>query len=107
MVLTGQKPTRRDRFWVRSWRVCRGPQRAWDAWRETPGTWEALVVPGHWNVRGMLAQEIRIVSHERGNPDTEVSRTLNEADVHRKENQVGYSKRRKGSRWLPGSQISP
>jgi DNA-binding NarL/FixJ family response regulator len=23
-------------------RVCRGPRRAWDVWRETPGTWEAL-----------------------------------------------------------------
>ncbi len=27
-------------------RVCRGPQRAWDVWRETTGTWETLVIPG-------------------------------------------------------------
>jgi hypothetical protein len=45
MVLTRQKPRQRDRFVVRSLRICRGPQRAWEAWREASGTWETRRVP--------------------------------------------------------------
>jgi hypothetical protein len=45
MVLTRQKPIQRKRFVVSFPRVCRGPRRAWEAWREASGTWETLGVP--------------------------------------------------------------
>ena len=52
------------------------------------------MVPGHWKVSGILSQEIRMFRHKRGNPETELGRTLNEANVHRKEDQVGYPARK-------------
>ncbi len=52
---------------VRPWRGCRCPG-AWHVWREAAGTCETLTVPGG----GVRYADI---SHERGNPDTEVAET--------------------------------
>ena len=48
------------------------------------------------------------MSHGRGNPDTEVGRSLNEAeDESDRAQQVGPPEQTKGGRWPLGSQISP
>jgi hypothetical protein len=52
------------------------------------------VVPGHRKGCGKLSQEIRMFRHKRGNPETELGRTLNGANVHWKEDQVGYPARK-------------
>jgi len=75
-----ERPRSRHRgiAWVRSPRVCRGPRSAWEAWRDASSTWEALEGPGRYRQRrGKRAPGIRIRSHGRGNPDTEVGRSLN------------------------------
>ena len=77
MVLTGQKPTQR------------APRKG-ECSEGLPGSTKSvgcvernvrdLGDPGDsWTaeVSGALAQGIRMLSHEKGNPDTEVSRTLN------------------------------
>src|SRR5262245_20653096 len=43
------------------------------------GTWETLWVPPlKTKLRNEFSHGIRILSHERGNPDTEADRSLNE-----------------------------
>ena len=37
------------------------------------------MVPGHRKECGKLSQEIRMFRHKRGNPETELGRTLNES----------------------------
>ena len=80
MGLTPQKPTQRDRFGE----IPEGP----------PGSTKSVVCversvrnlggpPGSgraWETRGKASQGIRIMSHGRGNPDTEVGRSLNEPE---------------------------
>ena len=81
MVLTCQKPTQRNRFSEVSEglpgstleRGMCGEKR-----QELGSPWRFL---NHWRERGMLLQEIRILSHERGNLETEVGRTLHAAEV--------------------------
>jgi hypothetical protein len=97
MVVTPQKPTQRDRFGEipedlsgstksvvcveRSVRNLGGPTGSYCE-RET---------------RGKAAQGLRIMSHGRGNPDTEVGRSLNEAeDESDRAQQVGCPKRNEG-----------
>jgi len=60
-----------------------------------------------WIVRETLTQEIRIVSHEGGNPETEVSRTLNVAEAAWEGESGRRTDEKKGSRWSPGSRINP
>jgi len=63
---------------VRFWRVCRGPQRAWYAWKGASRTWEALAVPGALDgVFGSWRMRYGYLATIRGNPGTEVCRTLN------------------------------
>ena len=95
MVLTRQKPTQRA-------------QRKGECSEGLPGSTKSvgcvernarnLEDPGcSWipKVSGASTQEIRMLSHERGNPDTEVSRILNEDEraFHRRKKQVGYPDR--------------
>ena len=48
------------------------------------------------------------MSHRRGNPDTEVGRSLNEAEAESdRAQQVGPPEQTKGGRGPLGSQISP
>ena len=57
-------------------RVCRGPKSVGCVERKARdlgdpgGSWT-------WGVSGAFGQEKRMVCHERGNPETEVGRTLN------------------------------
>ena len=108
MVLTHQKPTQRDR-------IGEIPE-------DLPGSTKSVVCversvrnlggpPGSCSereTRGKPSQGIRIMSHGRGNPDTDVGRSLNEAeDESDRAQQVGPPAQTKGGRRSRGSQISP
>jgi hypothetical protein len=108
MVLTPQKPTQRDRFG--------------EIPEDLPGSTKSVVCVERsvrnlggptgscrdWETRGKSSHGIRIMSHGRGNPDTEVGRRLNEAeDESDRAQQVGPPEQTKGGRRPLGSQISP
>ena len=76
MVLTGQKPTQRARYGKCSEGLAGSTKNVGCVERDVRN----LGDPGSsWTLEASEAstQEIRILSHERGNPDTEVGRTLN------------------------------
>ena len=90
MVLTGQKPTHRNpslrpdsrgSAGVHQERGMREEKR-----QELGRPWRFLI---HSNQREKRTHGMRILSHTRGNPDTEVGRTLNVADAQGNVNQVG------------------
>jgi hypothetical protein len=108
MVLTTQKPTQRDRLGE----IPEGP----------PGSTKSVVgversvrnlggPPGSCSARetrGKPSQGIRIRSHGRGNPDTDVGRSLHEAeDESDRAQQGGPPAPTTGGRRSRGSQISP
>jgi len=64
--------------------------------REASGTWETLIVPESLEDELEARQEIRILSHKRGNPETEASRTLKRSGkLMRKTKQVGEPTKRR------------
>jgi hypothetical protein len=108
MVVTTQKPTQRDR-------VGESPE-------GPPGSTKSVVgvarrvrnlggPPGSCSARetrGKPSPGLRIMSHGRGNPDTDVGRRRNEAaDESDRAPQVGPPAQTKGGRRSRGSQISP
>jgi hypothetical protein len=108
MVLTTQKPTQRDRLGEipegppGSTKSGVGVERSVRNLGGPPGSCRAR------ETRGKPSQGIRIMSHGRGNPDTDVGRSLNEAeDESDRAHQVGPPAQTKGGQWSIGSQISP